>query len=97
MIDQTLYRALAAPTRRQILRILRQGSQSAGEIATHFSISKASLSHHFNLLKQAELLLTERRGQHIVYSLDTTVMQDAATVLIELLNPAGVMKEEKEP
>ncbi len=59
----------------------------AGDIAEHFPMTKASLSHHFSLLKQAELVRTERRGQQIVYSLNTTVMQDAAGVLMELLDP----------
>ncbi|MEM9531608.1 MAG: autorepressor SdpR family transcription factor [Pseudomonadota bacterium] len=95
MMNQALFQALADPTRREILRILRAGSRSAGEIAENFSISKASLSHHFGLLKRAQLVRTERRGQHIVYSLDTTVMQDAAAILFELLDPAGVAGQEK--
>ncbi len=87
MSRQSLFKALADPTRREILRVLRGGSLPAGEIAERFPITKASLSHHFNLLKQAELVRTERRGQQIVYSLNTTVLQDAAGVLMELLNP----------
>ena len=88
MSSQSLFKALADPTRREILRLLRAGSMDAGQIATEFTITKASLSHHFNLLKQAELVRTERRGQHIVYSLNTTVLQDAASILINLINPA---------
>ncbi|MEM7705369.1 MAG: autorepressor SdpR family transcription factor [Pseudomonadota bacterium] len=87
MIGQSVFKALADPTRREILRILRAGSMPAGDIADHFPMTKASLSHHFSLLKQADLVRTERRGQQIVYSLNTTVMQDAAGVLMELLNP----------
>lgn len=87
MTTQHVYKALADPTRREILRLLRNGSMPAGEISDAFPITKASLSHHFNLLKQAELVRTERRGQQIVYSLNTTVMQDAASMLIALLNP----------
>ena len=87
MTGQAVFKALADPTRREILRLLRAGSMDAGDIASHFSITKASLSHHFNLLKQAELVRTERRGQHIVYSLNTTVMQDAASMLMALLDP----------
>ncbi|MEO0576076.1 MAG: autorepressor SdpR family transcription factor [Pseudomonadota bacterium] len=87
MTGQHLFKALADPTRRDILKLLRSGSQSAGDIADHFTITKASLSHHFNLLKQAELVRTERRGQHIVYSLNTSVMEDAATMLVALLSP----------
>jgi DNA-binding transcriptional ArsR family regulator len=87
MSTQSLFKALADPTRREILRLLRSGSKDAGEIASEFPITKASLSHHFNLLKQADLVRTERRGQHIVYSLNTTVMQDAASLLMNLLDP----------
>ncbi len=87
MIGQSLFKALADPSRREILRILRSGSLSAGDIAAKFSMTRASLSHHFNLLKQADLVRTERRGQHIVYSLNTSVMEDAAGALMELLNP----------
>lgn len=94
MTGQQLFKALADPTRRDILKLLRGGSQSAGDIADHFTISKASLSHHFNLLKQAELVRTERRGQHIVYSLNTSVMEDAAAVLMALLSPSHEANQE---
>lgn len=87
MPAQHLFKALADPTRREILRLLRDGSLPAGDIAEHFPITRASLSHHFNLLKQAELVRTERRGQHIVYSLNTSVLEDAAGLLMELLRP----------
>lgn len=88
MNQQPVYKALADPTRRAILRELRDGSRTAGELAELFPITRASLSHHFNLLKAAELVRDERRGQHIVYSLNTTVMQDAVSMLLELLAPA---------
>ena len=86
MSTQTLFKALADPTRREILRLLRAGSLDAGESAEQFTMTRASLSHHCNLLKQADLVRTERRGQHIVYSLNTTVLQDAASLLMDLLN-----------
>ena len=88
MTGQPIFKALADPTRREILAMLRRGSLSAGDIAEAFTISKASLSHHFNLLKQADLVRTERRGQHIVYSLNTTVLQDAASLVLDLIQPA---------
>jgi DNA-binding transcriptional ArsR family regulator len=87
MSRQITFKALADPTRREILRALRKGSMSAGDLAELFPITKASLSHHFNLLKQAELVRTERRGQQIVYSLNTTVMQDVASMVMDLLGP----------
>ncbi|MET3289896.1 ArsR family transcriptional regulator [Brevibacillus fluminis] len=70
------FKALADPTRRQIIRLLRDQNLTAGEIAEHFQISKPSISHHLNLLKQAGLVSDERKGQNIVYSLHTTVMED---------------------
>lgn len=94
MSRQITFKALADPTRREILRALRSGSMTAGELAELFPITKASLSHHFNLLKQAELVRTERRGQQIVYSLNTTVMQDVASMVMDLL---GQDKEASKP
>lgn len=70
------FKALADPTRRRILELLRDGDLTAGELAEHFDISKPSLSHHLATLKPAGLVSDERRGQNIVYSLNTTVMQD---------------------
>ncbi len=70
------FKALADPTRRRILELLRDGDLTAGELAEHFDISKPSLSHHLATLRSAGLVSDERRGQNIVYSLNTTVMQD---------------------
>jgi len=70
------FKALADPTRRRILELLRDGDLTAGELAEHFDISKPSLSHHLATLKSAGLVSDERRGQNIVYSLNTTIMQD---------------------
>lgn len=70
------FKALADPTRRRILELLRDGDLTAGELAEHFDISKPSLSHHLATLKLAGLVSDEHRGQNIVYSLNTTVMQD---------------------
>jgi DNA-binding transcriptional ArsR family regulator len=72
----TVFKALSDPTRRSILELLRGGDLNAGEIAESFNISKPSISHHLNLLKQADLVLAERSGQNIVYSLNTTVFQE---------------------
>ncbi len=89
MSSQSLFKALADPTRRDILVLLQNGSLSAGEIAAQFTISKASISHHFNLLKAADLVRTERRGQKIVYSLNTSVIEDAMTAVFALFNSRG--------
>src|SRR5436190_19436381 len=70
------FKALADPTRREILRLLRRGEMSAGELADHFGISKPSMSHHFAVLKQADLVAARRSGQQIYYALNTTVVED---------------------
>lgn len=70
------FKALADPTRRKILRLLRERDMTAGDIADHFTISKPSISHHLNILKNAYLVLDERKGQFIYYSLNTTVFQE---------------------
>jgi ArsR family transcriptional regulator, arsenate/arsenite/antimonite-responsive transcriptional repressor len=96
MASNEVFRALADPTRREILRLLRRGELSAGELAEHFDMSKPSMSHHFNLLKQADLVTTRRDGQQIFYSLNTTVMQDLAVVLWDLFSPTAASEKEGE-
>jgi len=81
---ESIFRALADPTRRRILALLKKGSLSAGEIAVEFPISMASLSHHYGVLKAADLIRSVRRGQNIVYSLNTTVFEDAASALADI-------------
>jgi len=90
---ETVWKALADPTRRGIIRLLKGGSKTAGEIADEFPMTRASLSHHFNALKSAELVRTERRGQHIVYSLNTSVLDDVATILMDLFARNGKDEE----
>lgn len=82
-----VFKALADPTRRHILKLLRQREMPAGELAAHFGISAPSMSHHFNLLKQAELVTATRKGQQIVYALNTTVFQDVMSVLLNVFAP----------
>jgi len=72
------FKALSDPTRRRILELLSQGDMNAGEIADKFDISKPSISHHLNILRNAELILAEKQGQHVMYSLNTTAFQDVA-------------------
>lgn len=69
------FKALADPTRRHILELLRTKDLTAGEIAEHFDMTKPSLSHHLNTLKTAGLVDAERDGQNIIYSLNTSVLQ----------------------
>jgi len=71
-----VFKALSDPTRRKILEYLKDSDMSAGEISEKFDISKPSISHHLNILKNAELVLWEKEGQNIIYSLNTTVVQE---------------------
>ncbi|MFN2747799.1 MULTISPECIES: autorepressor SdpR family transcription factor [Bacillus] len=74
-MNQT-FKALADPTRRQILNLLKDRDLTAGEISGHFQMSKPSISQHLKILKQAELIQDEKKGQFIIYSLNTTMFQD---------------------
>ncbi|MDF7820580.1 autorepressor SdpR family transcription factor [Runella sp. MFBS21] len=80
----TLFRALNDPTRRQILEILREGDLTAGEIAERFEMTKPSISHHLDLLKQAALVVADKRGQFIYYSLNTTVLDELMSWIFNL-------------
>lgn len=95
--QQSVFKALADPTRRAILKTLREGSQTAGALAGEFPISRASLSHHFAVLKAADLVRTERRGQHIVYSLNATVVEDVTAMLFDVLGGAAPDDQEDSP
>ena len=86
-------KALSDVTRRKIIRLLRERDLTAGEIAEHFNMTKPSISHHLNSLKQARLVLDERHGQHIVYSLNTTVVQEVMGWFLEII--AGEEQESK--
>ncbi len=72
------FKALADPTRREILRLLRGGEKTAGELAEHFEkrLSKPSMSHHFAVLLAADMIVGRREGQQIYYALNTTVVED---------------------
>jgi len=85
MPHQSVFKALSDPTRREILRLLRKRPMSAGELAEAFAMTKGSLSHHYSILKAAELVRCERRGQFQVYSLNTSVVEDVMAMLAELL------------
>ncbi len=84
MAREAVFKAIADPNRRKILKILQKGSRNAGEIAAQFDITNGSMSHHFNVLKDAELIRCERRAQKMVYSLNTTVFEDVSAMLLDL-------------
>jgi len=83
-----VFHALSDPTRREILRMLRKGSRSAGEIAAAFRLSKPTLSHHFRVLESAGLVRSERRGTSVVFTSQSSVLEDLAAELLELATPA---------
>lgn len=71
-----VFKALNDPTRREILEMLQERDMTAGEIAEQFTISFPSISHHLDILKQAKLVIAEKEGQFVYYSLNTTVVDD---------------------
>jgi ArsR family transcriptional regulator len=79
----TIFKALNDPTRRQILQLLQEKDMTAGEIVERFRISGPSISHHLDLLKQANLVIAEKEGQYIYYSLNTTVVDEIIKWLIQ--------------
>lgn len=79
-----IFKALKDPTRRQILKLLRDKDMSAGEIARHFNMSKPSISHHLEILKNADLVSATKKGQFIIYSLNTTIIDEIINFFIEL-------------
>lgn len=84
-----VFKALSDPTRREILRLLSGGEKTAGELASKFDMTKPSMSHHFAVLKEAELITSRRNGQQIWYSLNTTVAQDAIAWVMDLVERPG--------
>jgi ArsR family transcriptional regulator len=83
MTVQDVFQAFSDPTRREIVRMLQEGDMGAGAIAERFDMTKPSVSHHLGVLKSAGLIRAERRGQEIIYSLQTTVFQEFLGYLAE--------------
>lgn len=91
----TIFKALNDPTRRKILHLLREKNLTAGEIADAFDISRPSISHHLDLLKRAELVTSERNGQFILYSLNTTVLEETIQWFMDLKQQSKSNDENK--
>lgn len=87
----TVFKALNDATRRKILDLLRESDLTAGDIAEKFDMTKPSISHHLSLLKQAGLVIDIRNGQHIVYSINATVLDEVLQWLFHL--SGGEQKE----
>ena len=83
-----VFKAVADPTRREILRLLRHEEMSAGDMAARFDMTKPTMSHHFAVLKAAGLLTSRREGQTIWYALNTTVLEDVLAWTLDLAQSA---------
>ena len=79
-----IFKALNDPIRREILEVLKERDMSAGDIADRFKIGKPTISHHLDLLRQANLVKSEKNGQFIIYTLNTTVLDEIMKWLVEL-------------
>ena len=82
-LQQTL-KALADPTRREILNLLKKGKLSAGEITEHFDITAAAISRHLSVLKEADLIVDTREGKYIFYELNASVLEEIMLWLTDL-------------
>ena len=79
-----VWKALADPTRRRILELLKKRDMNAGDIAAEFNMTKPSISNHLSILKQADLVDSDKQGQNVVYSLKTSVLEDILSMLSSL-------------
>ena len=82
-LQQTL-KALADPTRREILNLLKSGTKSSGEIAEHFDITAAAISRHLSVLKEADLITDTRDGKYIFYELNASVLEEIMLWITDL-------------
>lgn len=84
-MNDAFFQAMANENRREIIRLLKQKDMTAGEIASHFSISKPSISRHLDTLKNAGLIVPERKGNQILYAINMTVLQEMAVEFLSLV------------
>ena len=92
-MQNSVFKALAHPLRRELLSILRADARLAGDLADMFDVSWPTVSRHLSVLKEADLVITERNGNQILYRLNTSVVQDAAAILLGI---AGISAAEPE-
>lgn len=79
-----VFKALSDKTRREILKLLNNKDMSAGEIAEHFDMSKPSISKHLDILREAELISSEKKGQFVIYSINTSIIQEVLGNFLEI-------------
>jgi ArsR family transcriptional regulator, arsenate/arsenite/antimonite-responsive transcriptional repressor len=90
-----VFQALSDPTRREILRLLRRRDMTAGELAAAFPLALSTISGHFRVLKHAGLVVTERQGTKIVYSLNTSALEEAVAAVLEFVGRGKPPKGKK--
>lgn len=89
MPPNSVFRAMADPTRRDILQLLRDGPRTSGELAAHFPVAWATVSRHLGVLRDAGLVLAVREGQQVIYELNTTVFAELVEHLMGWIQPGG--------
>jgi DNA-binding transcriptional ArsR family regulator len=87
--ENAVFKALADPTRREIVALLRRGPKTSGEIAAHFSSAWATISRHLAILRDADIIAAERNGNSISYELNTTVLQDLISHIFDWTKKDG--------
>ncbi len=90
-----VFRALSDPTRRRILQLLKRGDRTAGELAESFPLAKSTLSGHFNVLRNAGLIVSEKRGTTVRYSLNLSALEEAMSAVLDLLETRRARKERR--
>ena len=91
------FKALADPTRRRVLELLKRGPLSAGELADQFAVSKSTMSAHFAILREAGLVVSEKHGKSVVYQLQLSVLEDALLGFARLFGWEMSLKSEPDP
>ncbi len=92
-----VFQALGDPTRREILRLLRKRDMTAGELAEQFPLAKSTLSGHFAALRHAGLIVAEKTGTRIVYSLNVSVVEQTLAAVLDVLDVGGANAKRKQP
>ena len=91
----SVFKAISDPTRREILKLLNEKDLSAGEIAEHFDISKPALTKHLNILREAELVSSEKQGNFVIYSINVTVLQQALSGFMSIFGKNELFRNEE--
>lgn len=92
-MNDEFFQALSNPYRREIIKLLRWKNMSAGEIVARFDIAQPTISRHLDVLKKAEIVTSERKGNQIIYSLNLSAMQEMMVYMTELFK---LQKEQEE-